>query len=211
MNEDENLSDRPDGESTRRSVLKSGALATAAAGLVGASAGGAVAQESDGTAGAGRNWMRAIMSTAQFRSRSRFIITSPVLDWSPDVAGIQNNVWSQYNTRVIRYLNTNQQGLFFQAQDAQVPEFDQQAGYVVDGEGDTAPNGTPQPEIYRMNARFGPLGTSGYVAIQFRSVSENEEDDWLDNNDWWHAGTDEDAVGLGDDVLGGGGNATNGN
>ncbi len=207
---DENTSDRPDGESTRRSVLKRGALATAAAGLAGVTSGGAAAQESDGTPGDDRNLMSAIISAALYRPNARFFITSPVLDWSPKVPEVQDNVWSDYNTRVLRYLNTDQEAMFYQAHEAQIPQFDQEAGYVVDAEGDTGPNGAPQPEIFRMHPGFGLLGDSRYMAIRFSSVPEEEEDDWLDNDDWWYAGKDEDAVGP-DDVPGSDGNATGGN
>ena len=212
MTDDENLLDRLTGESTRRSVLKSGALATAGASLA---TGGVAAQEGDGAGdgagdgvGDGQNWMKGILPAAQFRPSARFIITSPVIEWTPNIAEIQDNVWSEYNTRAIRYLNSNEQVLFWQAQDAQVPEFNQQAGYVVDSAGDVGPNNTPQPEIYRMNTEYAPFGTSGYVTVQFSPVREDEEDDWLDNDDWWYA-DDEEAAGLGDDVINGGnGNTT---
>ncbi len=211
MTDDESLLHELTGESTRRSVLKSGALATAGAGLAGVTSGGATAQDDDGLAD-GQEWDKAIMPVGQFQPNSRFIITSPVLEWSPNVPEIRDNVWSEYNTRAIRYLNTNEQVLFWQAQDAEVPNFNQEAGYVVDAEGDTAPDGnTPQPEVFRMRAQYSPFGDSGYVTVNFTPVGEDEQDDWLDNDDWWYD-DEEDQVGIGDDVIdGGNGNATGGN
>lgn len=207
MTDDETILDRLTGESTRRSVLKSGALATAGAGLAGATSGSGVAQEGDGE-GDGvvgdQNWRKGIMAVTQFQPTARFIITSPVIEWSPNVEEIQDNLWSEYNTRVVRYLNSNEQVLFWQAQDAQVPEFNQQAGYVVDAEGDTFQEGRPQPEIFRMRAESSPLGASGYVTVNFAPVGEDEENQFFDDEGdvfFEDDNEDEGAVGPGDDVL----------
>lgn len=181
---DESLFDRLTGDSSRRSVLKNGVLATAGAGLAGASTGSGAAQiDDDDEVLEDQEWDKAIMAVTQFQPRSRFIITSPVLQWNPDVEEIRDNVWSEYNTRAIRYLNTNEQVLFWQAHEAEVPNYNEEAGYVVDAEGDTFEDGTPQPEIFRMRGDASIFGDSGYVTVQFTPVGEDEEDELLDDED----------------------------
>lgn len=177
--------------STRRSVLKSGTLATAGLAL----GSGTASAQDDGDTLDTQEWDKAIMPLSQFHPASYFVITSPVIRWQPRVPEIRDNVWSEYNTRAIRYLNTDETSLFWQAQDAEVPEYDQQAGFVVDAEGDTGPNNTPQPEVFRMRAEYSPFGATGFVTVNFTPVGEDEEDSLLGNEDWWYA-DDEDAVGL---------------
>lgn len=183
------------GDSTRRSVLKGGALATAGVGLAGVTTGSGAAQ--DNGVVDNQEWDKAIIAASHFQPRGRFIITSPVLQWDPNVEEIEDNVWSEYNTRMIRYLNNREQVPYWQAHQAEVPEYNQQAGYVVDAEGDTGPNKTPQPEIFRMHSEGSLFGASGYVTINFTPVSEDEEDDLLDDDDWWYD-DDGDAAGLDD-------------
>lgn len=181
MTDDQNLLDRLTDDSTRRSVLKKGALATAGAGLAGISTGGAAAQVEDDGVVDDQEWDKGIISTGQFQPRGRFIITSPVLRWNPRVEEIRDNVWSEYNTRLIRYLNTNDIVPFWQAHEAEVPDFNEQAGYVVDDEGDTFQDGTVQPEVFRMNADASLFGDSGYLTVQFTPVGEDEEEALFDD------------------------------
>ncbi|MFB6164394.1 MAG: hypothetical protein ABEJ31_04480 [Haloarculaceae archaeon] len=185
-------------DETRRSVLKKGAMATAGAGLASSATGSAAAQDNGtdggndgGVLGGDQTWQKAIMPVSQFQPNSRFVITSPVVRWSPNVAAIRDDVWSDYNTRTIRYLNTNENVLFWQAHEAQVPNYNKDAGYVVDAEGDTGPNNTPQPEVFRMHPEYSPLGDTGFLTVQFTPVGEDEEQTWLENNDWWYAQDDD--------------------
>jgi hypothetical protein len=178
-------------DESRRSVLKKGALATAGAGIVGASADSVAAQEGEGTESP-EGSQTALMNVGQARPGRHFVVTSPVIDWLPDVEEIQDAVWGDYNTRVIRYLNSDEQFLFWVAQDAELPEYDEQAGYVVDAEGDTAEDGTPQPEVYEFHREFSPFGDSAYVTLNFAPIDESEEDQILQLEDWWQA---EDAEG----------------
>jgi hypothetical protein len=198
MTEDNDLLESFMDGSTRRSVLKTGTLATAGLAL---GTGTATAQDDDGDVVGNQEWDKAIMPVSQFHPASRFVITSPVIRWQPNVSAIQDNVWSEYNTRTIRYLNTNETSLFWQSHRAEVPEFNDQAGFVVDAEGETGPNDTPQPEVFRMRSEGSFLGDSGYVTVQFTPVGEDEQQDLLDD-DWWYA-DDEDAIGL-DDINGDG-------
>jgi hypothetical protein len=133
------------------------------------------------------------------RPAARFIITSPVLEWNPNVQDISDNVWSEFNTRTIRYLGDTTQHLFWQAQDATVPNYNQNLGYVVDGDGDTGPNDQLQPEVFSLDPQYSPFGDTGFVTIDFSPVGQDEEDDWLDNDDRWLQDRDqEDDLGIGD-------------
>ncbi|WP_226012051.1 hypothetical protein [Halomicrobium salinisoli] len=179
MTDHQNLLDKF-ADPTRRSVLKKGAAATAGLGLTAASSGSAAAQDDDEVL-EDQEWDKAIMPAGQFQPRSRFIITSPVLQWNPRVEEIRDNVWSEYNTRAIRYLNSNEHVLFWQAEDAEVPNFNQEAGYVVDAEGDTFQDGNPQPEIFRMHSESALFGDSGYMTVNFTPVGEDEEDQYFND------------------------------
>jgi len=167
---------------TRRSVLKKGAAATAGLGLTAGATGSAAAQDDDDDGVfEDQEWDKAIIPAGQFQPRGRFIITSPVLEWNPRVEEIRDNVWSEYNTRVIRYLNTNDMVVFWQAEDAEVPNFNQEAGYVVDAEGDTFEDGSPQPEIFRMHSEGALFGDSGFMTVNFTPVGEDEEDQFFND------------------------------
>lgn len=198
MTEKDNQSALDKLKDSRREFMKKGAAATAGAGVLASGTGSVAAQTDDNDDEFDdQEWDKAIIAASHFQPRSRFVITSPVLKWSPSVDEIQDNVWSEYNTRMIRYLNTNEQVPYWQAHEAEVPDFDQKAGYVVDAEGETGPNNTPQPEIFRMHPEGSIFGASGFVTVNFTPVSEDEQDDLLDDDDWWYE-DDEDAVGLDD-------------
>lgn len=146
-----------------------------------------------------QEWDKAIMQTNAFRPRAKFIITSPVLQWVPNAEDIRDNVWSEYNTRAIRYLGDPNRYFWWQAQEAEVPNFNQDAGYVVDAEGDTGPNNTPQPEVFRMRDESSLFGDEGFMTVNFTPVGEDEEDALLEQDDWWLDDEDEeDDVGLDD-------------
>lgn len=207
-------------DQSRRSVLKKGAVSVGALSL---GAGAATAQSgeegtnggnqtgTDGEDGLGDEFQKALMYVGQARPGSRFVITSPVIDWTPQIEEIRDNIWSNYNTRVARYLNTDEQVMFWVAQEAELPEFDEQVGYVVDAEGDTSQGGTPQPEVYQFHTEWSPFGDAAFVTVNFAPVGEDEEDDFLDLDDWWlDDGDDTSANGGTDGGTNGGGNATNG-
>ncbi|MFC7195595.1 hypothetical protein ACFQL4_14790 [Halosimplex aquaticum] len=166
--------------------MKKSAIAAAGTGVAATGAGAAAAQEGDETDTGGGDSQKALMFSQSVNPFSEFVITSPVLEWVPNVEEVRDNVWSDYNTRMIRYLGTGQRATFFQAQDAQVPNFNQEAGYVVDAEGDTADDGTPQPEVYRLEPESTFFDPNGWLqTVNFSAVGEDEEDDFLDDEDWW--------------------------
>ncbi|WP_135365282.1 hypothetical protein [Halosimplex halophilum] len=135
---------------TRRSILKKGALATgAAAGVAGCAGlgdeGPAAETDTDGdgtdvfgdgtdtddeteTDGddaveGGGNGGKALMFADAFRGGAQFRVTSPVIEQQPEVEGVEDGaVWSDYNTRVVEYVNTEEDVLFFPAHDAEITE-----------------------------------------------------------------------------------------
>lgn len=93
---------------SRRDVLKTGALATA--GLTVAGTGTAAAQI-DEEEGVGvdddvfvndEQW-NYVMFQNDYRPESEFVITSPVIDWTPNVPANLGSPFQGYNTRMIRY------------------------------------------------------------------------------------------------------------
>ncbi|QLH84231.1 hypothetical protein [Halosimplex pelagicum] len=174
-------------EESRRSVMKKSALA--AAGTAAASgAGVAAAQDDDGDDAGVQDSQKALLFTDSVRPRADFVVTSPVVEWVPHVEEVRDNVWSDYNTRMIRYLGTGERATIFVAEEAELPEYDEEAGYVIDDAGDTADDGTVQPEVFTIDPEFTLFDTDGWLTtINFSPVGEDEEDDLLDNEDWWLA------------------------
>jgi hypothetical protein len=127
---------------SRRSFLKEGALATGGLAL-GLSAGGAAAQEgetpTESETGQTGDSMGHLYVSAYYPN-AKFAIVSDALDWSPDVSSIDDSA----QAHMIRYLNTGQAVPLFVGEDADVGEFDDQAGYVAgDGAGGQMGTGTP--------------------------------------------------------------------
>ncbi|WP_436906611.1 hypothetical protein [Halosimplex marinum] len=181
-------------EESRRSVMKKSALA--AAGTAAASGAGVAAaqdDDDDGDDAEAAESQKAILFTDSVRPRSDFVVTSPVIRWNPNVEEVRDNVWSDYNTRMIRYLGTGERATIFVAEEAELPEYDEEAGYVIDDAGDTADDGTVQPEVFTVQPEFTLFDTDGWLTtINFTAVGEDEEDDLLDNEDWWLDDEDDD-------------------
>lgn len=173
---------------SRRSFMKKGAAATAGTSLLAAGMGNAAAQNGDD------DWFddafaesdKALMFTDQVRPGAFFVITSPVLQWNPNVEAVEDNIWSEYNTRQIRYINTRERATFFQAHAAEVPNFNQEAGYVVDDDETFGENQTPQPEVFVLDPDPAVFSDSPFLMeVQFSPVGEKEEDDLLEDEGWW--------------------------
>lgn len=168
-------------DESRRSLLKKGALATAGAGLVGtadAVAAGEDGAGDDGPDGDGGGSGEALVHVSQARPASRFVVTSPVLDWQPSVPGIPDDVWAAYDARVVRYLNTGERVLCWQASEATLPPYDLQAGHVVDA-GDATGDGRPRPAVFRFDAEPSRFRDAAYLAVEFVRVAGPAADDAL--------------------------------
>lgn len=132
-------------------MLKKGALASSAL-LVGLSSTGAVAAQDDGsneqnTGGDG------LMYTDEYHSQAQFRITSPVIEENPDVGGV-SDLWADYNTRMIEYLNTNEQMYFFPAEDADVSEGD----------------------VYEFGESFTLFDPGEFIETDFMPIDEESEE-----------------------------------
>ena len=189
---------------SRRSILKTGALASIGLGVGGSAIGSAVAQTDGDGDGFGDGvgdpgWfledeaMKAVIFRDAFKPNGLFTIASPVLQFQPETPGVQDNVWSDYNSRAIRYMGTNEQVLFFPADDAPLGPYNEQFGYVVDDQFvendqiviDGEPIGNQlddqersqlRPAIFIMDQEFTPLGGDEYVVtVNFSPIPDAEE------------------------------------
>ncbi|WP_254543494.1 twin-arginine translocation signal domain-containing protein [Halomarina pelagica] len=100
-------------ESSRRSFMKKGALATGAA-MVGLSGTGSVAAQPDESG----DQFKALMYANDFHPNQRFRFVSDVIDYRPEEVDIA--LFSDFNTRLIEYVSTGDTVPFFPAQSAEV-------------------------------------------------------------------------------------------
>ena len=172
-------------EESRRGLLRKGALATGSAVLGLSITGSAAAQEDDADAFRNEERFRCVLFQEDFRPGSEFVITSPVLDWTPPVPVDLGTPFEGYNTRMIRYLGTGDNTVFFPSQDARIPGFDREAGYVVDDDENFGEDEFAQPEVFalRNEASFHE-GTTRLVTGLFSSVEEDREDTIWDGEDF---------------------------
>lgn len=177
---DEDLLERIIDDETRRSFMKKGAVATVGAGLA---ASGTASAQDDGGGGLDEGW-KALIFTNNFKPQAQFAIVSGVIEWTPNYGEIQDNYFSDYNTRMIRWQNTGEVDQLFVAQDANVGSFDENLGFVTDANDDQN-----QPQLFEMNKEWTPFGDdSDFITVNASPVGEEEEDSILENEDWWNAG-----------------------
>ena len=176
---DENTPRVDAGESSRRSFMKKSAAGVASAALVGSGVGTAVAQD-DGGGVLDEGW-KGLIFTDNFHPQARFTFVSGVTEWTPNFGEVQDNWFSGYDTRMIRWLNTGEVVPLFVAQDANVGEYDQELGFVTDVDDD--PN---QPQLFEMDQEWTPFGDSPrLITVNVSPVPEEEEDNILEDEDWW--------------------------
>lgn len=181
------------GEMTRRSAMKMGALGASGLVLGLAGTGSAAAQESDQQNAqqddddlfVNEEQIDAAMYTGDFNASGNFIITSDVIEWTPNVNENIQGVFDQFNTHMIKYQNSNRQAQLFIAADAELPPFDSQLGYVVDDDENYGQNEHPQPEVYtvRQDAQFFDNANQSLINVTVSPLEENNEDDILDFTD----------------------------
>lgn len=184
------MDDTPDGveNESSRSLLSRSAVATAGAGLLGI--GSAAAQqdepgddEDDGIVEQDSGGQKGLLFQANFKPDAKFVITSDVIRYVPQVEEVTDNIWSDYDTRVIRYLNTGEHVLMFVAHEADVGRFDEDLGYVVDEDHE----GDPQrPQVYDMDRNYTLIGDASYMlTVNFIPLREDNADTALAGEDWW--------------------------
>lgn len=185
MTDDNSVNDRITGDETRRSFLKKSAVATAGAA---ATSGVASAQnQSDGDddnidvgGDLDDNW-KALIFVDNFHPNARFAIVSGVVEWTPNYGDIQDSWFSDYNTRHIRWLNTDEVVPLFVAQDANVGKYDDNLGFITDPDDDQN-----QPQLFEMNKEWTPFGDNErLITVNVSPVGEDTEDGILENDDWW--------------------------
>ncbi|MFC6824396.1 hypothetical protein [Halopelagius fulvigenes] len=77
--------------------------------------------------------MKGLMYRQHFVPSGLFTIASPVIDFQPEAEEITDNVYSNYNTRTIRYVNPlNANVPLYPANEAQIGPYDERFGAVVD-------------------------------------------------------------------------------
>lgn len=173
---------------SRRTFLKRGAAVSGGLALGLPDAAGAAQDDADddGESGGG-DARNGVMFVDQFKPGANFVIVSPAVDWTPDVPEIRTLDPFNYNSRVIRYLNVNEFRILFVSQNAALPTYDTNVGYVVDDDEAYAPGETPQPEVYRLHEESNVVGdTEGLVRlVTFSPLGEATEADALETEDWW--------------------------
>lgn len=175
------------GGETRRSFVKKGALAsgTAVLGLSGTAAADDDQEDDDDDVFVNEEQAKCILFQNDFRPGSEFIITSPVIEWTPNVPQNLGSPFEGYNTRIIRYRGSGDNVVFFQSQDAQVPNFSQEAGFVVDDDEDFGENEFVQPEVFSLwNQASFFEGTTRLVTARFSPVEEDFENQIFDEEDF---------------------------
>lgn len=109
-------------------------------------------------------------------------MVSDVVDWVPNYGAINGSWFSDYNTRQIRWQNTDKVVSLFVAQDANIGEYDENLGFVTDDDDDAN-----QPQLYEINREWTwtPLDDSSrLITVNVSPVSEEEEDAIFENEDW---------------------------
>ncbi|MFC4552789.1 MULTISPECIES: twin-arginine translocation signal domain-containing protein [Halorussus] len=153
MTEDDSIIDQLTGESSRRTFMKSSALASGGLAL-GASGAGTVAAQQDG--GQGGEQMRGLMFQTNYYPRAQFTVRSKPLPWAP-----------VYNNNEDDFLNEENQNLLFsnpavfQNMNAHVIEWQfagQNWGFLF------VPNAVnvEQGQTYRTSPVFGTFGTEDF-------------------------------------------------
>ena len=193
MTRDNDTIDRLLGGETRRSFIKKSAVATVGASALGSGVGAA----QDGGDGELTEGWKALISGDNFHPQGRFTFVSGVVEWTPTYGDVQDSWFSDYNTRMIRWLNTNQTVPMFVAQSANIGEYDEELGFVADVDDDQN-----QPQLFEVNQEWTPFGDNPQlVTVNASPVAEEEEDEILQNEDWWQTGG-------GNDTTANGGNGT---
>lgn len=137
-----NTSDKTD---SRRTFLKKSAL-TSGGLLVGLSSTGT------GTVAAQDGGGDALMYTDEYHAEAKFRVTSPVIEEEPSIEGAAE-IWNDYNTRMIQYLNTNREVYFFPTEDAEIEE----------------------GGVYEFGDNLTLFDPGQLIAVDFDSVDQEEE------------------------------------
>ncbi|UPV75823.1 hypothetical protein M0R89_07115 [Halorussus limi] len=149
------------GDSSRRTFLKG----TLAGGLaLGGMAGGAFAQDG-GQAETKR--FEALIFAGSFHPGARFEVTSDVLNYTP-VVPEGARTFGDYNSRVIKYLNTDERVLFFPSNDAEVRK-----GAVYEMSESLEPVNQRNAPVWRVT--FGPVSDAATTTAGQTTTGQDNE------------------------------------
>lgn len=164
------------GDESRRSFLKKSAVASVAVGAGTLGSGVGVAQVGDLDEG----W-KALTFVDNFHPEGRFTFVSGVVEWTPNYGDVRDSWFSDFNTRMIRWLNTDEAVPLFVAEAANIGEYDQELGFIPDVDDDAN-----QPQLFEMEKEWTPFGDNPrLITVNASPVPEDEEDEILENEDWW--------------------------
>lgn len=194
-------------DESRRSFLKKSAVATAGVGA--AASGTASAQNGDDADDDdffGQEW-KALVFPQTFYPEARFTFVSGVVEWTPNYGDVQDSWFTDYNTRMIRWLNTGQQDQLFVAEDANIGDYDEDLGFVPDqGDGDE-----DQPQVFEVRPEWAPFGDNqDLITVNFSPADPETSDQILDADDWWQDQQDAFDTSDGENGNASDGNDTNG-
>lgn len=171
------------GSESRRSFVKKGALAGSALAL-GASGSAAAQTDDDGTPTTPTDTAEevdAVVQVSNFHPNGRFNFTSSVIDWTPTFPGVANDAWANYNTYMIRWLNTNEMVPLWVEQDANIEVFPPQAGFIPDEQ-----DPENQIQLYEMDPEMESFEDSDdVVQVGINPVSEEEAENIRETDDFY--------------------------
>ena len=108
-------------------------------------------------------------------------MVSDTVDYVPNYGGVRKAWFENYNTRMIRWLNTDEVVPLFISFDAELGQFNQDLGFVTDTDDDPQ-----QPQLYEIDHDFTPVfDHPRLVTVKVTPVDEQGEDAILKNEDWW--------------------------
>lgn len=157
-NTDNDGQGRSVGSESRRSFVENGALPTITAGL--AASGTAAAQEDEeddeGPLLTDRG-IRVALFDNDFRGGARFLITSGIIDYTPDVPQDVGGEFVPFNTHMATYLNTADRFTLFVSQDENLgANYAEGSGWFADGDDDG--DGFNEPALYELANEYGFYG-----------------------------------------------------
>ncbi|MFD1587129.1 hypothetical protein ACFR9U_09045 [Halorientalis brevis] len=124
---------------------------------------------------------QALTDVENYYPNARFAIISPVVDWSPEPADVRDSWYADYNTRMIRWLNTGEVTQLFVAHDADLSAYVPELGYVIDPDKERR-----QPQLFEMGRQFSPFGDNPQLYdVHVNTVRQDLEDRLLQREDWW--------------------------
>lgn len=178
MSDEETTSESIIGNETRRSFVKKGALASGAAALGLSSTGTTVAHQEendDDDAVLEDEQFRVATFQNNFRGGARFIITSDVVEWVPNVPPNLGGPFTGYNTHFATYLNTAGRFPIFIADGAELDaQFDQEEGFFVDPDQSFGENEFVQPQVYALENKFSFYEDTDRIVTAYANPLEED-------------------------------------